>query len=232
MPPFVATHAEPVSFPARAAAVGTSGGVKAPRTDQVPVLHSGLVLNVKAGCEVYGEGEAARYFYKVVSGVVRTCQFLDDGRRQIDAFHRPGEMFGLETGSVHRLAAEAVSDCQVLAFPMRRLEHSAVADDRLARQFVLYALSCMERAQDHALLLGRATAAQKVIAFLLEMADREETDIVDLAMARQDIADFLGLTIETVSRTLSQLERDGLIKLVTPRRVRLTDVRALSRLHS
>jgi CRP/FNR family transcriptional regulator, nitrogen fixation regulation protein len=188
---------------------------------------SGVVINVAADRQIYGEGDEARCFYKVMSGVVRTCRFLSDGRRQIDAFHRVGDVFGFEAGADHRMAAEAVSDCCVIAYRRRGLETMVSQDDRLGRWFFSHAMSCMAFAREHSLLLGRGSAAQKISAFLQEVADRDGGTVVDLAMSRQDIADYLGLTIETVSRTLSQLERDGLIGLPAARRVVLKDRRAL-----
>jgi CRP/FNR family nitrogen fixation transcriptional regulator len=89
-------------------------------------------------------------------------------------------------------------------------------------------MTCLTRSQEHSLLLGRGTAAQKIATFLLEMAEREaRSDLIDLPMSRQDIADYLGLTIETVSRTLSHLERDGVIGLPTARRVVLREHKTL-----
>ncbi len=194
---------------------------------------NGPVMNFVSDNEIYAEGDAATCFYKVVSGVVRTCKFLSDGRRQIDGFHVAGDVFGFESGTDHRLSAEAVSHCVVVPYRRRGLAALAAADERLAGQLFSYAMQCLERAQGHSLLLGRRGAAQKLAAFLLEQADRRpEGGVVDLAMTRQDIADYLGLTIETVSRTLSQFERDGVISLPTARRIRLTDLAALRDLNA
>ena len=194
---------------------------------------SGVVMHIVADRQIYAEGDDARCFYKVVSGVVRTCRFLSDGRRQIDAFHMAGEVFGFEAGADHRMAAEAVVDCTVIAYRRRGLESMVAQDDRLGRWFFSHAMTCLALAREHSLLLGRGSAAQKISAFLMEIADREGSDsIVDLAMSRQDIADYLGLTIETVSRTLSQLDRDGVIGLPSARRVVLKDRRSLRALHS
>ncbi|VFU10079.1 Nitrogen fixation regulation protein FixK [Methylocella tundrae] len=183
--------------------------------------------------EIYADGCDNVSFYKVVSGVVRTCKFRSDGRRQIDAFYLPGDMFGFETGAEHRLSAEAVSECAVASYRWRGLDAIASADDWTARQFLSYALQNLRRAQEHSLVLGRRSASQKVAAFLIDMADRGPAgQTIDLAMARQDMADYLGLTIETVSRTLSQLEREGLISLPSARRICITNRIALHRLSS
>ena len=121
----------------------------------------------------------------------------------------------------------------MIAYRRRGLENLAANDGQLAQQFFSYAVQCLNRAQEHSWLLGRGSAAQKLAAFLLEMADRTPGDeVFDLAMTRQDIADYLGLTIETVSRTFSQLERDALIALSGFRRVRLKNRVSLQRLNS
>jgi CRP/FNR family nitrogen fixation transcriptional regulator len=193
----------------------------------------GPVRHFSADSEIYAEGDDADCFYKVVSGVVRTCKFLSDGRRQIDAFHVAGDVFGFETAAEHRLSAEAVSDCTLITCRRRGFELLAGRDDRVAGQLFTYAMRCLERAQEHSLLLGRRSASQKLATFLLEMVDRRcGNEVIDLAMTRQDIADYLGLTIETVSRTLSQLERDGIISLPTARRVCLKNPGALRHLNS
>jgi CRP/FNR family transcriptional regulator, nitrogen fixation regulation protein len=194
---------------------------------------NGPVRHFAADSEIYAEGDDANCFFKVVSGVVRTCKFLSDGRRQIDAFYVSGDVFGFETGAEHRLSAEAVSDCVLTPYRRRGFEMLAGRDDRVAGQLFSYAMRCLERAQEHSLLLGRRSAAQKLANFLLEMADRRSGGkVVDLAMTRQDIADYLGLTIETVSRTLSQFERDGVISLPSARRVCLENQGALRQLNS
>jgi CRP/FNR family nitrogen fixation transcriptional regulator len=181
---------------------------------------TGMVRNFAQNSELYADGDEVRFFYKVVSGVVRTCKFLSDGRRQIDGFHAAGEIFGLEMSAEHTLSAEAVTDCSVIAYRWRGLQAMDSQAEPTAPQVFSYAMRCLERAQHHSLLFGRRSAAQRLAAFLLEMA-RAETDVsaVDLAMTRQDIADYLGLTIETVSRTLSQFERDRLIALPSARHV-------------
>jgi CRP/FNR family nitrogen fixation transcriptional regulator len=194
---------------------------------------TGPVLHFAADRQIYAEGEEARSYYKVVSGVVRTCQFLSDGRRQIDAFHLPGDVFGFEAGATHRLSAEAVSECTIVAYRRRGMESVIASDDRIARLFFSHAMTCLEQTREHCLLLGRGSATQKIAAFLLEMAERGESDtVVELAMSRQDIADYLGLTIETVSRTLSQMERDGTIGLQTTRKLVLKNRRALRDLNA
>ena len=182
---------------------------------------------------IYGEGDEALWHYKVVSGVVRSCKTLGDGRRQIDAFHVSGEIFGIERGTTYRSSAEAVGHVKIQIFRRCSLEELASSNSVLARQVVATALLNLERAQQHMILLGRKSASEKVATFLLDMAERVDVDAIELPMSRSDIADYLGLTIETVSRTLTQLERNNFIALPNVRRnIVLRDKAALRRLNA
>jgi CRP/FNR family nitrogen fixation transcriptional regulator len=183
--------------------------------------------------EIYGEGDAANILFKVVAGVVRTCKFLGDGRRQIDAFYVAKELFGFEAGSEYRLSAEAVSDCTLISFRHPGLERLATSNNALSRLLFTYAMRSMARAQDHSILLGRKSALEKVAAFLMELAQHSPgAETVALTMTRRDIADYLGLTIETVSRMLAQLERKSVIELPTARQIRFKNPAALRELNS
>jgi CRP/FNR family nitrogen fixation transcriptional regulator len=183
--------------------------------------------------QIYAEGDRAGSFYQVVWGAVRTYKLLSDGRRQIDAFHLPGDLFGIESGEEHRFFAEAVGEASVLSFRRRTLEALAGADAELSRRLVMAVMRSLERAQDHMILLGRKSALEKIATFLLDMAARGKNDnSVELPMQRNDIADYLGLTIETVSRSLTQLERESVIALPSNRHVELRNKAALRRLNS
>jgi CRP/FNR family transcriptional regulator, nitrogen fixation regulation protein len=195
--------------------------------DRQPGL-AGTLISVAQDQGIYSEGDQATLFYKVVSGVVRTCKFLGDGRRQVDAFYLAGEVFGIEAGEAHRLAAEAAADCTLVAYRRRSLDSLSDGNEAVARHLFQFALQNAARAQDHALLLGHRSALEKLACFLLHWASRStQKATVTLAVSRQDIADFLGLTIETVSRTLSKLEKDGVIKMTAARRVDLRNLGAL-----
>lgn len=182
--------------------------------------------------ELFAEGDRASFFYRIISGAVRTYKLLEDGRRQIDAFHLPGDILGVELGEEHRFTAEAIGDATVVVLRRRGLAALAAGDDGLAEQMMAAMLRSLERAQDHMLLLGRKSALEKVASFLLDMGERvSDGDLVELPMSRTDIADHLGLTIETVSRTLGELVKCGLIALSTRRRtVALRDRAGLQRL--
>ena len=184
--------------------------------------------------EIYAEGDRAAHFYKVVSGAVRTYRLLSDGRRQIDGFHLPGDIFGLEAGAERRTGADALTDTTLAAFRRGDREALTGGAGALAQEVVAAMLRALERAQDHMMLLGRKSARERVASFLLGLAERAGTDGgIALPMSRTDIADHLGLTIESVSRTLTQLERDGVIALPAHRRtVLLRDKAALRRLNA
>ena len=182
--------------------------------------------------EIYGEGEPSEYVYQVISGAVRAYKILDDGRRQIGAFYLPGDTFGLEVGQKHRMSAEAISNCTVSATKRSTLLRQAARDNDTALSLLHITASELQRAEKHILLLVR-TAQERVASFLLEMADRAAcAGTVELPMSRQDIADYLGLTIETVSRTLTALEAQEAIALPSSRKVRLINMRELRRLDS
>jgi len=182
--------------------------------------------------EIFAEGERAAFVYKVLSGVVRTSKLLSDGRRQIDAFHLAGDIFGIEAGDEYRFCAEAVGDCTVVAYRRTHLASLTGNDTQLAQDMTMGMMRSLVRAQNHMLLLGRKSALEKIATFLLEMAERTaDDDALDLPMSRTDIADHLGLTIETVSRSFTQLEKQGIIELPSARHVVLSNRAALERLN-
>ena len=184
------------------------------------------VMGFAQDAEIYAEGDEAGCFYKVVSGVVRTCKFQTDGRRHVDAFYMPGDVFGFEAGEIHALSAEAVNACTVAPLRRRALENEAAYDEATAMQLYQFAMQALARTRMHAQILGRGSAAQKLLAFLAVLA-RPGCDVIELPMTRQDMADYLGLTIETVSRTLAQLEREGVISLLAARRIAVRNKQAL-----
>jgi len=192
----------------------------------------GAAMPFARNTEIYGENEPADYFYKVLSGTVRTYKVLSDGRRQIGAFYLPGDIFGFETGDEHAFSAEAISNAKVLVIKRSTVTALAARDHSVAHQLLGLTSRELGRAQNHIMLLIK-TAQERVAGFLLEMADRAHaTGEFDLPMSRQDIADYLGLTIETISRTLTHLENTAAIALPTSRRVVLRNPGALRQLNS
>jgi CRP/FNR family nitrogen fixation transcriptional regulator len=198
-------------------------------TDALEMM--GAPMSFIRNSEIYGENEPAEYLYKLVSGTVRTSKFLNDGRRQIGEFYMPGDIFGLEMGSDHAFSAEAITDAKVIVIKRSAVEALATHDNDVARQLWATTGRELQRMQEHILLLIK-TAQERVAGFLLEMAERiKSTTEVELPMSRQDIADYLGLTIETVSRTLTILENNSAIALPSSRRIVLRNRAALRRLN-
>ena len=196
----------------------------------------GAPIRFERNVEVYGEGEAAEYFYQVVKGAVRTYKVLQDGRRQIGAFHLPGDIFGLEAGDEHSFSAEAIGDCTIRVAKRSGIVARAARDSDVAADLWAATAKSLRGAQEHMLLLGRKTAEERVASFLLKMAGRSggagAEPTIELPMCRQDIADYLGLTIETVSRTLTHLENTLAIELPSSRRILLRSKASLQRLNA
>jgi CRP/FNR family nitrogen fixation transcriptional regulator len=185
------------------------------------------------GAEIFGEAEPAEYVYQVVEGAVRSYKLLSDGRRQIGAFHLVGDIFGLENGTAHRFTAEAIVDTTVRLAKRASLEHVAEEDTTVARDLLDMTTSNLQHAENHMLLLGRKTSLERVAAFLLEMDGRlSAAGVMALPMCRRDIADYLGLTLETVSRALSCLHEKGMLGFVgqTQRQIVLLDRPELAKL--
>jgi len=191
----------------------------------------GALLSYPRNSEIFGDNEPADYLYKVVSGGVRTYKILSDGRRQIGGFYLPGDIFGLEFADEHTLSAEAIADSKVLVVKRSAITALTGRDAAVAQQ--LFALTGRElhRVQDRIMLLIKS-AQERVASFLLEMSERVSgASAIELPMSRQDIADYLGLTIETVSRTLTSLEGSATIEVPTSRRIVLRNRLALSRMN-
>jgi CRP-like cAMP-binding protein len=192
----------------------------------------GAPMAFERNVEIYGEGEPAEYFYQVATGAVRTYKLLSDGRRQIGGFHLPGDCFGLEAGEEHSFSAEAIADCTVRLAKRSSILSIASRDAAISAALWAETAKSLRGAQEHMLLLGRKTAEERVASFLLTMigpAGRAD-DVIELPMSRQDIADYLGLTIETVSRTFTHLESTAAIELISSRRVAVRSRSGLQRL--
>lgn len=183
-------------------------------------------FRVAPGQLLFEEGDESGNVYNIVSGTVKLYKFLPDGRRQITGFLYAGDFLGFATGGVLSYSAEAVSDVVVCRFVRRQLYRLFDDFPKLESRLLGIASDELAAAQDQMLLLGRKTATEKIASFLINLARRGKTepepnDIVPLPMPRGDIADYLGLTVETLSRTLGKLARDGLIALPSVYRVTL-----------
>ena len=172
-------------------------------------------ITYKRGTEIYGEKEPADYVYQVKVGAVRSYKLLSDGRRQIGAFHLVEDIFGLENGNEHRFTAEAIVDTTVRMIKRRSLELIAESDVVVARNLLCMTTNNLQHAEDHMLLLGRKTSLERVATFLTEMDKRlTAAGVMALPMSRRDVADYLGLTLETVSRALSRLHELGILGFI------------------
>jgi CRP/FNR family nitrogen fixation transcriptional regulator len=172
-------------------------------------------VNYERGREIYGEDDPARYVWQVVRGAVCGFKTLPDGRRQIIAFDFPGDLFGLLRPDRYLLTARAVCDTQVLRIARSRLARACTENIELARRIEGIAARAIERIQEHSVLLGRTTANERVAAFLLEMDQHQGAGdgAIILSMSRRDIADYLGLTLETVSRVMTHFTRAGTVNI-------------------
>lgn len=187
----------------------------------------GARLSFSRNDEIYAEGDDADCWYKVVSGTVRICKLLADGRRHIAEFCFSGDFFGIDT-SERPYFAEAVDDVIIMRYRRKPTEQLIDQNHALARVLRDAMLRDLANAQGRTLVLGRMTAAERVATFLLEMFDRRDRKkALDLPMSRNDVADYLGLTIETVCRTLSLFKRAGVIAIPNPHRIELLDRDAL-----
>jgi CRP/FNR family nitrogen fixation transcriptional regulator len=175
-----------------------------------------------ADAEIYAQGERAGTIYKVEYGAVRIYRLLADGRRQVVAFHIAGETFGFEAGSVHSFFAEAIVQTGLTTVGLG-------TDAACTPELMAMALRHMIRAQEHLLVVGRQSALEKLAVFLVDLAERQGgLDVIDLPMTRTDIGDYLGMTIETVSRNLSKLREMGILRLRNTRCIEILRPEKLS----
>ena len=183
------------------------------------------------GTEIFGEAEPADYIYQVIEGAVRSHKLLSDGRRQIGAFHLRGDIFGLENSDFHRFTAEAIVDTTVCLIKRQSLERVAKSDPAMVLIMLAMTTDNLQHVENHVLLLGRKSSRERVAAFLLEMNGRlTAAGVIALPMSRRDVADYLGLTLETVSRVLSEFHRKGYLTFLDPRQIIVLNAGGLTEL--
>ena len=177
----------------------------------------GTRMTIARNAEIFAQDDRIEHLFRVVQGVVRTSRVTVEGRRQVGDFYYAGDIFGLDAGTHHRFAAEALSDVELQV--VRRSAVRAYAGDAEVDRSILEATQVeLERLQEHVVMLGRKTARERVGAFLMAAAQRGTDEQVSLPMSRQDIADYLGLTIETVCRILTQLRGEAVVDFRSTRR--------------
>ena len=192
-----------------------------------------LIAAFEAGQEVVGEGDPTESFFLVMRGMFRAVKFTRDGRRQVFAFYMPGDICGLEPDAVHKLTIEAVDSAAVAILPRYACWVRMNVDSRLNAALFDGATRALTLSIDHMMMIGRSSAEERLAWFLTMFSTRSagaRARVLDLAMQRQDIADYLGLTIETVSRTFTLFRDRGLIKLPRKRQVEILRPDALARL--
>ena len=203
-------------------------GIAEPRV--FGALHShAVIVRAERDEDIVAQGNSAEHCYLVLIGCLRTVALMEDGRRQIGEFLLPGDVFGWEALGDHDFGAEAVTRVVLRRYPRRSLEMLADKNPDLARHLRAMAACKLRAGRERMLLLGRKTASEQIASFLLEMADRmnaRSSGQIELPMSRGDMADYLGLTIETVCRGLTQLRRSGTIA-VERTRIVIRDRRAL-----
>jgi CRP-like cAMP-binding protein len=184
------------------------------------------------GANVFREGDEATHIYEVKTGILRLTRVLANGRRQVIAFAMPGDVIGFPNGKSHHTDCDALQPCEITMHPRTVLDAGA-PDPETQQRLLNAALREISAMQDHFMMLARKSALEKVASFLMVLADRIGTPYgncisIDLAMKRADIADFLGLTIETVSRTITQLRTSAIIALDSAQTVIILDPEALA----
>ncbi|WP_081688937.1 helix-turn-helix domain-containing protein [Inquilinus limosus] len=213
--------------------VGTEARPTGPAMSKIPsgLADLGTVVSLARGTAAFHEGDPASHWYQVVSGTGCTSKFLSDGRRQIGRFLHAEDFFGLEAVEAYGFGAEALTDMVVIRYPRRCTEALARADGAVDRCFHEIAYRSLAIAYDRLVTLGRKTASERVATFLLELADAApDGRAVSVEMSRVDIADYLGLTLGTISRTLADLKQAGLIDMAGPRHLILLDRSRLGKL--
>lgn len=197
--------------------------------------HSGSNVQLGVGEPLFFEGDPANAVFTVTTGALRLSKLLADGRRQIAGFLYPGDFLGLTVEDVHLFTAEAVVPSQLCRFSRPRFEAFLAAHPHMERKLFAVAAHELAAARLQVVLLGRKTATEKVVSFLLSLASRcrkhgRLADTVEVPMSRADIADYLGLRIETVSREISALKARQMIRLTGVHTLQLLDKPALEAL--
>jgi CRP/FNR family nitrogen fixation transcriptional regulator len=196
---------------------------KEPSALDIAIDRTAIRKRFKSNEEIYGANERADYFYKIVSGCVRSYTIVEDGRRLIGAFYLPGDIFGLQPTERHLFSAEAINDAEIFVINRNEVTRLAAQENAVAGALWAHVANELHRTQNHLFLLKKS-AAERLATFLLEMNDRIQlSDENGLPMTRQDIADYLALSSETISRVLTKLESASAIALRTTRHIVLRD---------
>jgi CRP/FNR family transcriptional regulator, anaerobic regulatory protein len=191
-------------------------------------------IHLKPGETLVWDGDAAKFSYVITRGTLRAQKASDDGRRQILDFLFAGQFIGIPSDETYHFDAEALTEAEVCRFDRRTLEQLMAKYPSVDKGYRAGTARQLETAYDHAYALGRRTAMERVAAFLLDLqassCPKTSTGVLKLPMTRSDIADFLGLTLETVSRAFSRVKSLGVIRLPSAQEVEIRDVERLKAL--
>jgi len=197
-------------------------------TADLRALHQlGTRSHFTRGETIFGESDDETHAYKIVSGVVRLCKYTLDGRRQIIDFMLPGDFFGFNKRPEYGLAAEAVTDTVLTAYPRKQIERLEATMPGVQKHMNALLSDWLLSMQHHIVVLGCQTAKERIASFMLRLLERtgvQAGERLDLSMGRQDIADHLGLTIETICRALSELKRESVIAIPNVHQIVVNDL--------
>ena len=222
-------HPTKPASPCAACAVRDLSVCSALSADEMQRLDA-ITSHVEASSQsvIFYEGDPAKYLFNVTTGAVKIYKLLADGRRQITGFFFPGDFLGLAFHDLYTYTAEAVDQVKLCRFPRSQLEKLLEEYPKLERRLLQTASNELAAAQDQMLLLGRKTAQERIATFLVSLSDRamrrgQSGDVLKLPMSRSDIGDYLGLTIETVSRTLTRLKKAGAVDMPNAQEIAIVD---------
>jgi len=214
--------AEPIQFPPHVAATSDEG--------LTALATIGTVVHFQRHATIFSDGDEANYSYRITSGTVRLCKLMSDGRRQIAEFLSSGDFLGFEWLRTHAFTAEALTDVVAIRYARSRLDRLGQERSDVQRSLMSLLSRDLWAAQNHLVMLGRQSARERVASFLLALAERKGAKsggTIEVPMGRQDIADYLGLTIETVCRTVSELKRMRFIAVPNRTQITLCNIGAL-----
>ncbi|MEI9993498.1 MAG: helix-turn-helix domain-containing protein [Rhizomicrobium sp.] len=192
----------------------------------------GTVAHFARNTTIFNEGDDADYSYKVASGAVRLSKMMSDGRRQVAEFALPGDFIGLNWLDEHAMTAEAINDVSLICYARGRLERLGDENREVRAELFSTLRHDLWAAQNHLVILGRQSAQERVASFLVQMlarGKRSDHAALDIPMSRRDIADYLGLTIETVCRMLTRLKLAGIIGIPNRHTITIRNAAALKR---
>lgn len=192
----------------------------------------GAIAHFGRNNTIFAEGDGADYSYKVIAGAVRLSKMMSDGRRQISEFALPGDFFGINWLEEHAVTAEALNNVSLICYARGRLDRLCDENREVREEIFSNLRHDLWAAQNHLVILGRQSALERVASFFVHLAERSRTtdkSKIDVPMTRQDIADYLGLTIETVCRMLTKLKSSGIIDIPDRHTIHVRNMAALKR---